>query len=138
MKSIFALAALFVGHAAFACPDFSGKYKVDDSQMFQVVQTGCSSIRLKYNTGILSPTVDVEFKIDGRRHKDDLGIWWSAYWAGDNFVRESYSTETGDERTGDRAIWSLRSESGASEIFEQMVYPEDGSVISERTYSSLR
>ncbi len=133
MRKLILLASWVISSNVFAahCPDFAGRFKGFEGQIYTVKQTDCANILLSYQEGVGYPTSSFSFMLDGKRHTDG-SVYWFAFWDGDKFVRESWSSAEGGTMIGFREFWTLQPDGMGKSIYVQQIDPDDGSVISRK------
>lgn len=139
MKNGFLALAIFSSCAAFAdnCPNFTGRFQNFEGEILTVAQTGCTAISVGIQENFAQPVTNIDFVLDGGRHAHG-GIFWSAYWVGEKFVREPWSAAEGGELLGDREIWTLQRDGSGPSIFDQVIDASDGTIMGKKVYKKVK
>ena len=135
MKQIlFSILSLLVAVQVFAadCPDFSGKYKENLSEIIMTVsQKACSQITVE--AGGVSKT----YILDGSMRQVSAGRFEKNYFDNQTLVREIWSAEINGEMLGPKVTWNIYEDAQAFRIWQREI-DEDSRVMGNVMYTKIQ
>jgi hypothetical protein len=138
MKSAILILLSILATSAYACPDFSGKFKHDTERLL-IEQTGCTGLKMTTTdlSNLMAPPTVVEFSTDGQRHPYGP-IFVAAAFKGNFLEQLFYGNPTSTELIGDPVHWTVQTDSaGFKNLFVDTVDENDGTLLTEKIYLEL-